>query len=180
MQSFKIYYLSEMPTVIGYSKVGIDDNHKFDRTDTKILGSFKDHNIHHLTRVARDSRRILSHDFWAVDHKTNKVNMKVSGHRGDNNNHFVVSSLSGRKDSPIKAHELYHHLITQHGFTITSDRNQSTGGVNTWKHLSKHKDIDMTHNNSYGDKLPLHSADKWHHNYSDESENSRFTAKKKE
>ena len=178
MQSFKTYYLREMPTIIGYSKHGITDNLPFNRDDTKVLGSFKGHNIHHLTQNFRGTT--VSHDFWAVDQKTNKVNMKVSGHRGDNNNHFSVNSLSGRKDSPIKAHELYHHLITQHSFTITSDKNQSTGGVNTWKHLSKHKDIDMTHNNSYGDKLPLHSADKWHHNYSNESENSRFTAKKKE
>ncbi len=173
----KVLSLQEMPSMIGYSRTGIDDDHKFDRDDTTILGSFKGHDIHYLTSTFRGTH--VAHDIWAVDQKTGKVNMRLSGGRGDDNKHIRINSVKGRKGSPIKAHELYHHLITTHSFTLTSDKNQSKGGSSTWKELSKNKDIHMTHDNPHGERVKLHPASKWHHNYSDETENSRFTAKKK-
>lgn len=67
--------------------------------------------------------------------------MSVSGTK--QGNIFKVSSLQGTTNKTIKAHEFYHHLITQHDLHIHSDYEQSEGGMKVWKKLHQMPGIHM-------------------------------------
>ena len=53
---------------------------------------------------------------------------------------FHVKLLAGHHDSNLKAHELYHHLITRHDHTMVASE-QSPGGKRVWDNLHKMKGV---------------------------------------
>lgn len=44
--------------------------------------------------------------------------------------------------SPIKMHDVYHHLV-KNGLTLMSDSNQSHGGIHIWKSLAQKPDVNV-------------------------------------
>lgn len=44
--------------------------------------------------------------------------------------------------SPVKMHDIYHHLINS-GFVLMSDKTQSPGGLEVWKNLSKMPNVNV-------------------------------------
>lgn len=70
-----------------------------------------------------------------------KKDLSLKGHQKGNS--FIVVDLSANKNNTLKAHELYHHLITKHNLHIHSDYEQSTGGMKTWKKLHQMPGIHM-------------------------------------
>jgi hypothetical protein len=78
--------------------------------------------------------------FAAVHPVSKKIEMHVVGSTQKHSNGsetLKVTNLSGSKNSSIKAHELYHHLINHHNMIIHSDNSQSEGGLKTWRRLHK-------------------------------------------
>ena len=74
--------------------------------------------------------------FAAFNPKTRRIDMVVHGrikkHPEHNNSTMSDLFLSGRKDSSLKAHDFYHHLITKHNIILKGDE-QSKGGKKVWK-----------------------------------------------
>lgn len=71
-------------------------------------------------------------------------------------NKFFVGDLQKYTGSTLKAHDFYHHLITNHDIHLHSDTTQSYGGKAVWKKLYNKPDIEMhvtDKNGSYYDEL---------------------------
>lgn len=156
------------------------------RQQPENFGEVGDYNIVRTQGGYTPNKKMRKRTFHLVHKKTGETHMKVSGleHVGKGNDHkFQVELLSGHKDSTIKAHEFYHHLITNHGIELHSDNIQTPGGKKVWQKLSKYKDIHIDHVASDGKKLKLHKRN-WDANYGDEvfgsgKSSSRFVARKK-
>lgn len=119
-----------------------------------------------------------SHDPEYPSHED--VDMMVYGHI-QSNGHFEVDRLKGREGSKIRAHQFYHHIIHDDNQPIQSSENQSTGGQKTWRELSKHSDIEMTHHTASGRKIKLHPYQFWDSNYRNQDVTAtHFRARKKE
>ena len=71
----------------------------------------------------------------------NKIAIKAIGSR--NGDKFTIRSLDSSIGSPIKAHQFYHHLITQNGVHLHSDNIQSPGGKKVWERLRSMPGIEM-------------------------------------
>ena len=121
-------------------------------------GAFSDEKGQHISTMKSGHRVIkLQHPndktyarYQVRDHKTGDVHMEVQGnHTG---NRFDVASLNAGHNNTVKAHELYHHLITQHGIHIHSDYEQSEGGMKVWKALHKMPGIHMQSWNGSSEK----------------------------
>lgn len=82
--------------------------------------------------------------FYAINDKTNLVDMTVSGHMSaiGNLKRFKVGNLEGRDITGIKAYEFYRAILINMPIVFTSDI-QSYGGMRTWQELSKYPDIEV-------------------------------------
>ncbi len=135
----------------------------------KKIGTIGDHEVHkqRFARYGATSYRL-------VHPNTNKVAMHLDtedAHGGEQ-----VTMVSGIKNSPIKAHEFYHHLITKQGVELHSDTSQSPGGVHIWKKLHEMPGVKIKHiSNINGKERTLHTGNDWGKNY---GFNSYFAAKK--
>lgn len=76
-----------------------------------------------------------------VKNKSGKSILSVKGL--ENGKNFVIQNLNKTEDSDVKSHDVYHHLITKHGYNIYSDHYQSVGGMKVWKNLAKKPGINM-------------------------------------
>lgn len=61
----------------------------------------------------------------------------------ENGKDLVIQDLNKTEDSDVKSHDIYHHLITKHGYNIYSDHYQSVGGMKVWQKLAKKPGINM-------------------------------------
>lgn len=76
-----------------------------------------------------------------VKNKTGKAIVSVKAL--ENGKDLEIQNLAKTEDSDVKAHDIYHHLITKHGYNIYSDHYQSVGGMKVWKNLAKKPGINM-------------------------------------
>ena len=194
MISFR-QFLVEMPTKINWDKEANQwpSNYRPSPGSEKKVFSTKDHHFY----KAKAGKDYGNDGYMAVHRKTGNVHMTVSGHH--EGKHFYVNTLIGSKDSTIKAHEFYHHLLN-HGLHLHSSNAQSPGGQKTWQRLADKPDVAMKHRggkegprfiknllpNRGAKKLDLHKGADWDKNYYAGREtdlgdhyNSRFHAKKK-
>jgi hypothetical protein len=77
--------------------------------------------------------------FDAINPTTGLSNMEVRGYI--KNGVFKNLTLVAHPGNTIKAHQLYHFLITKVGLTLMADR-QSTGSMKVWGQLQRyHRDV---------------------------------------
>ena len=118
------------------------ENKKISRPDSEI--DYEDHKeisrmpSGHIVKVSADTRTYSVHD-----PKTGESQLRVWGRLFPTGNKYYVSNLDSHQGNTVKAHELYHHLITHHGIHLHSDHEQSEGGMKVWKRLQKYSDIHM-------------------------------------
>jgi hypothetical protein len=95
---------------------------------------------HHIYQA---KKREHSH-YIAYNPETSQIDMHMSAiEKPHKNGTSTLKSilLSGRKGSTIKAHHLYHHLITKHNKILQAD-DQSPGGKKVWQRLNRnYKDV---------------------------------------
>lgn len=173
MLSYKQYTkLFEMPHIVNLDvdddKLTPDEQKLHQASSYKHISTFKGHHI--FTQVSPQG----DHAFAVVNPETSKVTHRImtSAEKGG----LKVGGLYGTNNAGVKAHEIYHHLITHHGFTLHSDDTQSVGGAKVWKRLSEMPGVSVTHHsNATGTKITLNKGDKWNTNY---GTNTHFRAKK--
>jgi hypothetical protein len=110
----------------------------------------------------KHNKQFGSKEYSVIDLKTklSQINLHTLS---KNDKHHTINELSGRKDSPVKAHQLYHHLITNHGAQFMT-HSQSPGGFKVWQKLHKMPGIDIhVHDESTGKTTKVDNMD----NYSD-------------
>lgn len=64
----------------------------------------------------------------------NKITLTAAGKAGEGNK-FYEDSLDSSTKAPIKAHEFYHHLVTNHDIHLHSDTLHSPGAKKVWSKL---------------------------------------------
>lgn len=93
-----------------------------------------------------------------VDPKTKLTHIHLETYSGDNKKHSI-QTLSGRKESPVKVHELYHHLITKHDHEFMT-HSQSPGGFKVWQKLHKMPGVDIhVHDGNTGKTTKVKNMD---------------------
>ena len=167
MISFK-QFLNEMP-------LRISDHTK----DDNQIGPSDHKELHPAFKGSPNYKKISSikgldiwHDrpngrFNVVDKEGNtKMALDGAFDREEGRKHFSINDLRGHPSSPVKAHEFYHHLITQHGIILHGSSEQSDGGMKVWKKLSENPDIHVSHLDAHNEEIPLHRGDDFEKNYS--------------
>lgn len=169
-------FLAEMPY---YTEV--EKDHEQNMMDRKVhsdidkswkkISTLGGHDVHKRTFKEPDGEFST---YRVVHPNTKKVVMELDtekAHGGEQ-----VTMIGGARKSPVKAHQLYHHLVTQHGVKLHSDTSQSPGGVHIWKQLHAMPGIKLTHHsNLTGRERELHTGSNWDMNY---GFNSYFRAEK--
>jgi hypothetical protein len=103
------------------------------------------HHLYTQSEISPSSIAPSEQKHYAFNPKTKQVDMQVDGlvkHHANGSRTFRVGELSGREGSSIKAHDLYHHLITKHDHILRTDMH-SVGGMKVWKKLSQKPDINV-------------------------------------
>lgn len=82
--------------------------------------------------------------FYAVNDHTNLVDMTADGDIQPSGRYitFTVNTLDGRKGSRIRAHEFYRAIMLNMPLIMVTDK-QSYGGMRTWQHLARYRDIEV-------------------------------------
>jgi hypothetical protein len=130
-------------------------NKIFDRKNMGRLPS--GHRIYHVTDGPNSGGHIL-----AYHPKDNKIEARI-GLRRNNTDAYQEQSLSKRKGSTVRVHDVYDHLINKHGWTIYSDTSHSEGAQRVWSRLrdklrqsgGKMHHLDVTGNTTFAGK-PMH------------------------
>lgn len=121
----------------------------YDTNDKKIyyqkISSTPTHDFYRKVYHNKRSSKSRGAVFMAVDKKTKRANMEVSGDlHGNKNKKFTVDILSSYRNNTLKAHEFYHHLLhAGHVNELISDTSHSPGARKVWKRLSKMPNIKM-------------------------------------
>lgn len=107
-----------------------------DVSDKTLMGKVKGHSIYFDKTSIKDYGR-----FYVVNDK-NQVMLTVDGHlvKKKSVNVFYIDRLSGRKGSPVKAHEFYRALMLQNPVILVTSA-QSYGGLKVWQKLAAYSDI---------------------------------------
>lgn len=173
MKSFK-EYISEMPALytsgIYSGRVGdeFDLNAHARHGNAVRLTSLKNYNINSTGPDVKNETIFAQHK------KTGKVHMHIDFAGGH------VVGLHAHKDSEVKAHEVYHHLITNYGMDIKSDTNQSPGAMKVWKKLKSYPDIKITHHkDDFKSGKRIKMKNKFEDNYGSQNRDTYFKAVKK-
>lgn len=164
----------KLPKAKAYIPISGANNQKVSSTDT-----------HDIYRNHDKENKVVNTHFYAVNKKTNKVDMYVSGlMQGNRKKKFQVSMLKASKKGEIRAHDFYHHLIhAGHINSLISDDSQSEGAQKVWKRLSQSPNIKMSAiRNSYSDKhgwrqIKDRYNKKIERNYSDNPESHKWRRK---
>jgi len=116
------------------------------------------------------------HEWRAVHPKSGKVMVQLHTDNHEKGGQ-VVTHVAASRNSPVKAHEFYHHILTNNpDLVLHSDTTQTKGGQHVWKNLSGMPGVEMKHiHNKNGEEMPLERS-RWEDNY---GEDSHFTAKVK-
>lgn len=109
------------------------------------LGKIGDLNVSLVNAVShvKDGNHhgyVMSHDDEGNIHHVLNVT-KPFGFANDT----LVTKLASNNPSiksPIKMHDVYHHLV-KNGLTLMSDANQSHGGIHIWKSLAQKPDVNV-------------------------------------
>jgi hypothetical protein len=139
MLSFK-QFLIEMPTLM--KSFDEKENRLVSTNDipngNKVGALSSGHDLYH-------EEKPLTHVWTAFNPSTNRHDMRLHTVALDDGRH-VVQNVEGRKDSSIKAHELYHHLVSNgHLKELISDYTQSPGGSKVWRRLSTMNGVSVNH-----------------------------------
>lgn len=92
----------------------------------------------HKVFMARDGRQYATYHVISPDEK--KRHFYISGEiKRHPNGYSTLSDLTLNRTSPdtggLKAHDVYHHLITKHKIILQGD-NQSRGTIKVWQRLA--------------------------------------------
>lgn len=92
------------------------------------------HQIYHAHKRGSENHHIYA---WHPSNKTAHVTIRTTSTEDSDHplNHHV-HMLAGHEKSTVQAHEVYHHLITHHSMTLTTDE-QTEGGLKVWQKLAK-------------------------------------------
>lgn len=94
----------------------------------------KDHTLHHFNI----DNSLGQHDF-IVKHKGKVSHHIITTSHRDNVHHIDAVASSG--ESPIKAHDVYHHMLKR-GNTLVSNAH-TRGGEHVWRELQKKRDVNI-------------------------------------
>lgn len=111
---------------------------------------------------------------WAAV-KDGDVHQRIMGTPTEDG-HFKVNIANGLGDASVKAHDLYHHMITHHGVTIRSDDYHTKGGRSIWKSLSENPDIEVSRYKFDGKPIKMHTGRDFSKNYQGPLKKSYFVA----
>lgn len=109
------------------------------------IGETPHHTIHQAVHKTSNGPNGKYSEYIAHNKKTGHVDMHVDGYaRKHTNGHTTlhVSTLSGRSDSKLKAHDFYHHLITKHNHILVGSEH-TEGGAHVWRKLASKKDVNV-------------------------------------
>lgn len=179
MKSFK-QFIQEMPTLLK----------KYDKKTYQIPDHVA-HSLHKDFKYSPNYKQIGTHGdyqiwgdksngrFTAIHAGTGHAHMYLDGaFEGEKPNEFHINELQGHPDSGIRAHELYHHLVTKHGIELHSSDEMSQGGSKTWKRLaSNYPDVEVKHVDDERQEKAIPS--KWDSYHSDTAKYTHFVARKK-
>lgn len=169
MLSFK-KFVSEAPiidTSIENIKEPADYGHPRNEPKRQTLSKMGDNTVKELSLTPYRTSYTL-HD------KDNKIAIKATGKKDGNK--FTINSLESSQKAPVKAHEFYHHLITNNDVHLHSDIVQSPGGKKVWERLRGMPNIKIQTyhpDGSYKDIPSSQSLDKYY-----DSPSIRLAAKK--
>ena len=148
---FKI--LNETPTFMtNFSKdeFSIDDKEKkyLHRANMRVSNTFKKISNLKKYEIWKDSNpsfdiRNGTGIISVYDPKKDETHLSVEGYFKGNK--FKEEMLQGHPDRKIKAHELFQHLILDHGMELHSSTVHSKGTLKTWEKLVSHPDIEVFH-----------------------------------
>lgn len=94
---------------------------------------------------------------YTVHHKDdNTIRMYSAGKQEKGSNKYFENDLGSTTGSPVKAHELYTHLILNHGLHMHSDSSLSKGALKVWGKVRNNPNI---HFQIYNDKNKTYSPD---------------------
>ena len=177
MKTFKQYVLSESPWLLDYYHKDHFDNGEANYMKSEIRGdvhvsSTKDHDIYMGINPHN-----MEASYTAVHRRTGLPHLRVQGQMTKQG--LNISNLVSHEKNTLKAHDFYHHLLTNHVVPgLVSDNQQSLGGKKVWHKLSQMPRVKM--GATGGD----HKYNDWnfHSHYTDEENDwdraqKRLTAK---
>jgi len=151
------YKVNPRTNKIDKSKINLSTPHT---NYGKKIGSYKNHDIYRKDVKYPNGTTAT---FLAV--RDDDVKLMIRSEVISIPNVIRVKSLESKTDNVLKAFELYHYLITDHGYQIISDSVQSVGGKKVWKKLMTYQDIKIFYslrsNGKFG-KWKLIPTDKAH------------------
>jgi len=108
------------------------------------------HTVEHVSTTP-SGHHILRHPnhYYAFNPHTRQIDMHVMGSHWNNGKTFGIHKTAGRKGSTLKAHELYHHLVTHHGLHLESSTEQSRGGMKIWQKLHSMPGVKVTNEDGH-------------------------------
>lgn len=148
MKTF-IEFLSEAPWInpdIESDKLSDGKEPETDSKNRHVISKMSSGHVVKIKHYPNDS----SYVSYTAHGQDDKLHMEVQGHKY--NNKFNVGALNAYEGSTVRAHELYHHLITHHDLHLHSDYEQSEGGMKVWKKLHKMPGIHMQSYNGSTEK----------------------------
>ncbi len=117
-------------------------NMSHEQLSKKGFNKLSSHGDHTFYKKNTDEHTNARDHFLAHNHTTGRVEQHVDGRQNSPKSTFHVATLSGAEHSTIKAHDFYHHLISKHNVSLSSDT-QSTGGRNVWNKLQQKRNVNV-------------------------------------
>lgn len=111
----------------------------------KVLekGKFKVHHTDSMSgghKLIHATARDPNHKHYFLAGSDNKIKTALTTRKRGKSE--LVGLLASHDSATIKAHDLYHHLITKHNKILTSDM-QTTGGLKVWQKLAKKHSVNI-------------------------------------
>lgn len=138
-----------------------------ERKELKHEGTYQvndDYEVHHHS-ISYGLKYGDKHYFNVVHKPTGHMHLQLQTHVNPGWQAHRVSNLAGVEGNNLKAHELYHHLLSTGKLkALYSDHTHSTGGKKVWQRLSQMPGINMRLMKK-GKEIPIHKV--WQKNYGD-------------
>lgn len=94
------------------------------------------------------------HEILAMD-DDGKARLKLTAHSDKGTPHILkIADLAASEGNQVGAHDLYHHLITNHGFELHGS-DHSEGAKRIWHKLARNPDIRVTGIHTSGKEVTI-------------------------
>lgn len=127
-----------------YHSISFKNLYHKDNIRQEKIGTLKGMDIHKTYAISNETRKEQAATFQLHDPKTNTTHLHVdlstkAGKAG--NKVYHVNALAGTGQSPVKAHDFYHHLLKTGHIKVLSSDAQSEGGQKVWQRLARKKTV---------------------------------------